>query len=78
MARKRLREREREEQKRAREKTEERKVVCKRSPFARIRRKVLSTRQNARSAPLKRDPFRNERNCQIAIIGSFLNERDSC
>lgn len=42
------------------------------------RHKVLSARQNARSAPLKQDLFRNEHNCQIAIIGSFLNECDSC
>lgn len=39
--------------------------------------KVLSARQKARSAPLKRDLFRNEHNCQCAITG-FLNERDSC
>lgn len=38
------------------------------------RHKVLSARQEARSAPLKRDLFKTEHNCQIAIIASFLNE----
>lgn len=28
--------------------------------------------------PLKQDLWRNEYNCQIALIGSFLNKRDCC
>lgn len=35
------------------------------------RHKVLSARREARFAPLKLDLFRNEHNCQIAIIASF-------
>lgn len=37
------------------------------------RHEVPNARQEARFSPLKRDLFRNELNCQIAIIASFLS-----
>lgn len=52
--------------------------VCRRSCYARNGRRVLCARQNATSAPLKHDLLRNEYDCQISLISSFLNKRDGC